>query len=130
MATAQPDTRRIRLAELSLATDLAMNFPPETALRTCLLALKIGQDIGLSENQLSEVFYVSLLRHIGCTAFSHEEGITVGDDNAFRSHFTGIDSRRATHVAGAFFRIGRGPVGGMRVLSAFARSSGPVRVRS
>jgi HD-GYP domain-containing protein (c-di-GMP phosphodiesterase class II)/DNA-binding CsgD family transcriptional regulator len=131
MATGQPEAQTIRLAELlaafSLATDLAMSFPPETALRTCLLAMHIGRDLRLSEDQLSEVFYVSLLRHIGCTAFSHEEGMVVGDDNSFRGNFTGIDDRRTSEVAMTALRTlgaGQGLVGRMKVFSAFAREFG------
>jgi hypothetical protein len=69
MTAAHPEAHAIRLAELlatlSLATDLAMDFPPETALRTCLLAVHIARQLGVSEEQVSDVFYTSLLRHIG-----------------------------------------------------------------
>lgn len=132
MATARPESQPIRLAELlaalSLATDLAMNFPPETAIRTCLLGVHLGRDLGLSDDQLSDVFFVSLLRHIGCTAFSHEEGVVIGDDNSFRSNFTGIDDRRASEMAVAVFRTlgaGQGPIGRLRAFSAFALEFGP-----
>lgn len=124
-AAAKPETQDIRLAELlaalSMATDLAMAFPPETALRTCMLGVQIGRELRLSEQQLEELFYVALLRHIGCTAFSHEEGIVVGDDNAMRGEFTGIDSSNAAEVAATAFRTfgaGTGPLGRVRTLTA------------
>jgi HD-GYP domain-containing protein (c-di-GMP phosphodiesterase class II) len=120
----QPEARDVRLAELlaalSLATDLAMAFPPETALRTCLLGIRIGRELGLQEQQLEEVFYVTLLRHVGCTAFSHEEGNVVGNDNAVRRDFTGID-QSFTAVAGTALRqlgADQGPLGRVRVLTA------------
>src|ERR1700730_7361217 len=123
-APMQPEARDIRLAELlaalSLATDLAMAFPPETALRTCLLGVRIGRELGLQEQQLEEVFYVTLLRHVGCTAFSHEEGNVVGNDNAVRRDFTGID-QSFTAVAGTALRqlgADQGPLGRVRVLTA------------
>lgn len=128
MATARPEKPPVRLPELlgalSLATDLAMNFPPETALRTCLLSVNVGRALALSEAELDELFYVSLLRHIGCTAFSHEEGLLFGDDNAMRANFTGIDSRSPTDVVRAFVRTGEGWMGGIRVASRFAAEFG------
>ena len=56
---------RLRLAELmaalSLATDLGMGQPMEQALRTCLIAISLGDRLGLSGEELSEVYYVALL---------------------------------------------------------------------
>ena len=128
LAPANRDSQSVRLAELlaalSLATDLAMAFPPETALRTCLLGVRIGQELGLSQEQLADIFYVTLLRHLGCTALSHEEGVIVDDDNAWRRDFTGVDYRRPIALTGmALVRIGagRGAVGRVRALSAAAR---------
>jgi hypothetical protein len=104
----QREARDIRLAELlaalSLATDLAMAFPPEMALRTCLLGVQVGRELGLQEQQLGEVFYVTLLRHVGGTAFSHEEGALVGDDNGIRRDFTGIDRSQPAEVAATALR--------------------------
>jgi hypothetical protein len=66
---------RLRLAELvgalSLATDLGMGQPLEQAVRTCLMALGIGARLGLQPGELSDVFYVTLLRFLGCTADAH-----------------------------------------------------------
>lgn len=125
-----PKSEGVRLGELlaalSLATDSAMAFPPETALRTNLLAVRVGRELGLSEQQLEEIFYVSLLRHLGCTAYSHEEGVVVGDDNQFRRDFTGVDSRSLTAVAGtALTRLGAGtgPAGRLKTMAAVARSA-------
>jgi HD-GYP domain-containing protein (c-di-GMP phosphodiesterase class II) len=122
---AQSNANDIRLAELlaalSVATDLAMAFPPETALRTCMLGVQIGRELRLPEQQLEELFYVTLLRHVGCTAFSHEEGIVVGDDNAVRRDFTGIDRSRPVEVAATAIRrlgAGEGPLGRVRVITA------------
>jgi HD-GYP domain-containing protein (c-di-GMP phosphodiesterase class II) len=121
---AQPEANKIRLAELlaslSVATDLAMAFPPETALRTCMLGVQIGRELRLSDQQLEELFYVTLLRHIGCTAFSHEEGVVVGDDNTVRGEFTGIDSRPAVVAVTAFRTLGagKGPLGRMHAYTA------------
>src|SRR5260370_1246062 len=50
------------LAALSLATDLGMGQPLEQALCTCLLALALGERMGLGADDLSDVYYVALLR--------------------------------------------------------------------
>lgn len=80
----------LRLAELmgalSLATDLGMGQPLEQALRTCLIALALGERLGLRNEQLSEVYYVALLRFLGCTADAHDTALMAGgDDIALRT---------------------------------------------
>jgi len=73
---------RLRLAELigalSLATDLGMGQPLEQALRTCLIALALSGELGLRGEELSEVYYVALLRFLGCTADAHAWADMVG----------------------------------------------------
>lgn len=74
------------LAALSLATDLGMGQPLEQALRTCLIALDVGDRLALSTEELSDVYYVALLRFLGCTADAHEFAeIVGGDDVAVRA---------------------------------------------
>lgn len=84
MDTFQTDTRGVRLAELiaalSLATDLGTGQPMEHALRTCLLGLRLGERAGLSDRDLREVYYVALLRAVGCTADAHESATFFGDE--------------------------------------------------
>src|SRR5205823_10089617 len=58
------------LAALSLVTDLARGHPPEEAMQACLLAAHLGHSLRLSGPDLSDVYYTTLLRFIGCTATS------------------------------------------------------------
>lgn len=78
------DASRVRLAELvaalSLATDLGMGQPLEQAMRTCLLAVSAGRELGLEGTVLSEVYYLALLRYVGCTSDAHEQAAFVGGD--------------------------------------------------
>lgn len=83
---------RPRLAEivasLSLATDLLMGQPMEHALRTCLLGLRLGQRAGMSRDELTDVYWISLLAWIGCTADPHDLAERFGDDiEVFRSAY-------------------------------------------
>jgi HD-GYP domain-containing protein (c-di-GMP phosphodiesterase class II) len=75
---------RVRLAEpvaaLSLATDLGMGQPLEQALRTCLLAVSAGTELGLDGATRSDIYYLALLRFIGCTSDAHEQAALVGGD--------------------------------------------------
>jgi HD-GYP domain-containing protein (c-di-GMP phosphodiesterase class II) len=77
--------RGLRLAELlaavSLATDLAHDVPAESALRDSLLAVELARLAGWSDPDLSDVFYLALLYHIGCTgAVAAQSRLGAGDD--------------------------------------------------
>jgi hypothetical protein len=78
----------LRLAEaagvLSLATDLAMGQPLEHGLRTAMLALRLAQAMGLSEDDQVTVFYTGLLHFAGCTAESEIDARFFGDEMAAR----------------------------------------------
>lgn len=69
-------SHQIRLAELlaaiSLTTDLGRGFPPEKALRTCLIAERLGEELGLHGRARSNTFYAALIHPVGCTAFTYE----------------------------------------------------------
>ncbi len=60
------------LAALSLVTDLGMGFPPEHAARNCLLATGLARAMDLPEQEVRDVYYTALLKHVGCTAHAHE----------------------------------------------------------
>ena len=80
------------LAALSLATDLAHNLPLESALRNALLALGLARTVGVEGKELSDVYYLALLHHLGCTGSAHDEAnISAGDDTALRQAFTAAD---------------------------------------
>ena len=49
------------VASLSLTTDLAGGLPLEHGPRRNLLAVWLGEDLGLSADELSDVYYVALL---------------------------------------------------------------------
>src|SRR5687767_8601957 len=66
------------LGGLSLACDLADGFPPEKVLRSVVLAVELGRRHGIGEPELRDCYYASLIRYVGCTAFSHEEAHVYG----------------------------------------------------
>ena len=55
------------MAALSLATDLGLGRPLEHELGVCLAALELAERLGCAAEERSDVYYVALLAHVGCT---------------------------------------------------------------
>ena len=70
------------LSGLSLVSDMGLGLPPEDALRCCLVGTALARKIDLSETEVADVFYTSLLQHIGCTGYAHESYLVWRDDIA------------------------------------------------
>ena len=79
------------VAALSLAADVGFSQPLEDGLKVCLLALGIGERMGLTEDELQRTFYLALARHIGCTANADELAGVAGDEIALRSRGPRLD---------------------------------------
>lgn len=103
-----PDEPSVRLAEiiaaLSLATDLGTGLPMEQALRTCLLATRLAAHIGLGEHERQDVYYVALLRSIGCVASARELAPTFYDEIAFVGQMFPLDPARPREVVPVVLR--------------------------
>jgi hypothetical protein len=86
----------VRLAELmaalSMATDLGMGQPLETALSSCVVAMRLGEALGLDASTLRTAYYYALLRYIGCNAHSDAMAALFGDELALRRDFAAVDS--------------------------------------
>ena len=108
--------RPIRAAEvvgaLSLATDLGTGQPLEHALRSAVLAVRLGELAGASPQDLADTYFVALLHASGCTSNGHEAAQLYGDDIAHRAAFFLIDTTNPAEVL-AFYRAyvgaGRSP---------------------
>jgi HD-GYP domain-containing protein (c-di-GMP phosphodiesterase class II) len=97
----QPGGARLAelVATLSLATDLGMGQPMEHALRTCALAVRVGEAAGVDRPTLRTAYYLALLRYVGCTADAHESAGFFGDEIAARAGFALLDPGRTREVA-------------------------------
>jgi hypothetical protein len=77
----------VRLAELvatlSLAGDLGLGQPMEHLARSCLIAVRLAERIGLDDADREVVYHLALLAWLGCTADSHELAALFGDDLTF-----------------------------------------------
>ena len=79
-----PDRGALRLADLlaslSLVADLGFGLPPESSMRSCLVATALARRIGLTEPEVADVYYTTLLEHLGCTGYAHEAAERYGDE--------------------------------------------------
>jgi HD-GYP domain-containing protein (c-di-GMP phosphodiesterase class II) len=124
----------IRAAELvgalSLATDLGTGQPLEHALRTAVLAVRLGELAGASPEELVDTYYVALLHGSGCTSNSHEATQFFGEDIMHRAAFFLIDPADPEQVL-AFYRshVGPGQPTEVREQMIEAALSNPTRAR-
>src|SRR5258708_35332559 len=88
----QKNNSGLRQAELmmtlSLASDLGIGHPMEWALCSALLGVRLGEALGLSEQELREVYYLALLRYIGCTTLMDNAVEVYGDEPAMAGKAT------------------------------------------
>lgn len=115
------------LGALSSATDLGAGVPVGTSLRTCLVATRLGRTLGLGGAALRATYFTALLRHLGCTSFSHEAAwFGAGDDHDVLRTFEGLDPRARASVAGrALGRLSAGRGFGTRVRAITRTLSAP-----
>lgn len=71
------------ISALSFALDMTEGAMPGHALRSCILGMRIGERVGLSQSQMSDLYYTLLLKDIGCSSHaSHMDQIVRGEDEA------------------------------------------------
>src|SRR5881227_2319704 len=103
----------VRAAEvigaMSIATDLGTGQPLEHALRTAILAVRLGELAELSPSELADAYYVSLLHSFGCTSDATEQTELFGDDIEPRAKFALVDGENPDELA-AFLKdvVGQG----------------------
>src|SRR5438552_2990838 len=92
------------MAALSIATDLGMGQPLESALCSCVVAMRLGEALNLNDEALRDVYYQALLRYIGCNADTYAMAAVFGDELALRRDFAGVDPGRPPEVLGVAMR--------------------------
>jgi HD-GYP domain-containing protein (c-di-GMP phosphodiesterase class II) len=77
--------RQIALSEviggLSYALDLTEGEPPGHAVRSCLIGMRLAEEIGLDAAMRSHLFYALLLKDAGCSANSARMAALFGADD-------------------------------------------------
>ena len=85
------------ISALSFAIDLTEGAVPGHALRTCLLGMRLAQQLGLPRRKLHALYYALLLKDIGCSSNAARLcQITGGDERAFK-HTIKRDDWTAPH---------------------------------
>jgi HD-GYP domain-containing protein (c-di-GMP phosphodiesterase class II) len=96
------------LAALSVATDLGMGQEPEKAVRGCLVATGLARAMDLPDPVVGDVFYTTLLQHVGCTAPARETAHLLGDDLAVAPVAERTDSASLRESLALLAAVGRG----------------------
>jgi HD-GYP domain-containing protein (c-di-GMP phosphodiesterase class II)/DNA-binding CsgD family transcriptional regulator len=105
------------LAALSLACDVGNDFPMEKGLRNTLLAVRLASELGVRGEALSAVYYVGLLRFIGCSGYADETSRIFPDDNAMRGAMAPVDFGYPVEGLRQAARLGRGALGRTRAIA-------------
>jgi len=103
------DVRLVELlAALSIVTDLGMGQEPEKAVRACLIATHLARAMDLPERDVQDVYYCTLMQHLGCTAPAHETTYLFGDDLTMLPRAERTDERNAREALALMAQVGRG----------------------
>jgi HD-GYP domain-containing protein (c-di-GMP phosphodiesterase class II) len=82
----RPRPGEIALSEvigaLSFALDLTEGEPPGHAVRSCLIGMRLAQELGLDADARSDLFYALLLKDAGCSANSARMAALFAVDDA------------------------------------------------
>jgi len=101
-------TPQLRLAELvtalSLATDIGVGVPMEMMLSACLVSVRLGEALHLSDDELRQAYYLALMRHAGCTADSLHAAELMGDELGTFRDWIGINPTQLLQVMNVMWR--------------------------
>ena len=119
------DGNGVRLAELvaalSLATDLGLGQPQQHIIRQTLIALRMAEFEGLSDDERAAIFYVSLIAWVGCVADAHEMGKWFFDDTAIHADSYLVDMTGLPMMRFMLSHLGSGgsPMGRLTAIGRF-----------
>jgi HD-GYP domain-containing protein (c-di-GMP phosphodiesterase class II) len=79
----------VQLAEvvgaIALAADLGLGQPLDHVLRSCVVATRFAEHLGVSREDRDATYWTTLFMTAGCTGSSYELSEVFGDDIAFRA---------------------------------------------
>jgi putative nucleotidyltransferase with HDIG domain len=80
-APAEPVRLSEVIAALSFALDITEGQPEGHAVRTCLIGMRLAEEIGLSDAERSALFYALLLKDLGCSSNAAKVCALLGGDD-------------------------------------------------
>jgi DNA-binding CsgD family transcriptional regulator len=107
-ATAKQTKTCELVGALSLGIDLGFGQPMEHVLRQCLIALRLGERLGLDDEQRAVVYYVALLISVDCHSDAHEQAKWFGDDIELKSRRYDHEFRSVRAAASTVRMLGAG----------------------
>jgi HD-GYP domain-containing protein (c-di-GMP phosphodiesterase class II) len=80
------------IGALSYALDITEGQPPGHCVRCCLIGMRLGRALGMSEESLWELYYTLLLKDVGCSSNAARIcELYMTDDIAFKRDFKWVD---------------------------------------
>ena len=90
--TAIPGSSEVRTAEIiaaiSMATDLAVGFPLEQGLRSCVITARLCDRLDVDRDTASQAYFLSLLFYVGCNAPADVGWDVFADDDSLTTYGT------------------------------------------
>jgi hypothetical protein len=84
------------IAAFSYALDLTEGQPAGHCIRACWVGMQGGRAIGLSQRQLSDLYYVLLLKDLGCSSNAARIcELYEADDRAFKQGYKTVGTSLA-----------------------------------
>ena len=115
------------LSALSYALDLTDGQPAGHTLRTCLIGMRLGGDVGFGAEQRSALYYALLLKDAGCSSNASRLSQLFGtDDRILKPRMRDVDRQSFVSLLVQTIRtvaIGRGAMDKLRHLSSLASSN-------
>lgn len=96
------------IAALSLAIDLGTGQPMEWVMQVTLLGVHLSKLLGLNEQDTRDLYYLSLLRHVGCTSTSEDAAHAMGDELSMPEFMTADLVSMPSAVTAVLKYAGRG----------------------
>lgn len=119
------------LAALSHALDLTEGAPAGHTLRSCMIAMRLADDIGLSADDRTALYYAMLLKDAGCSSNAARITALFGaDDQVVKPRMKIVDANQRVRLAIETFRAAGGNRGlrnRLRYFLGIARTSGATR---
>lgn len=119
------------LAALSHALDLTEGAPAGHTLRSCMIAMRIADAIGLGTDDRTALYYAMLLKDAGCSSNAARITALFGtDDHAVKPRMKIVDANRRLRLALETFRnsgAGKGLRSRIAYFMGIARGGGVTR---
>lgn len=98
------------LSALSYALDLTEGQPIGHTIRTCLIGMRIAEEIGLSEGERTALYYALLLKDAGCSSNAAKMSALFGtDDREVKPYMKFVDWHKKGPLAlRTLLAVGRG----------------------